>query len=98
MIFSPLRQTAEDLLHSAATSGGIFMADDNHTTTSRLGLVLFWIYVALYGSFMGLVLVRPDLLSWRPFGGVNLAIASGMGLIAAAFILAVIYMAARAGR
>lgn len=74
------------------------MADGNDTTTSRLGLALFWIYVLLYGGFMGLVLVRPDLLSWRPFGGVNLAIASGMGLIGAAFILAVLYMLARAGR
>jgi uncharacterized membrane protein (DUF485 family) len=74
------------------------MADGNDTTTSRLGLVLFWIYVLLYGGFMGLVLVRPDLLSWRPLGGVNLAIASGMGLIAAAFLLAVLYMVARAGR
>jgi uncharacterized membrane protein (DUF485 family) len=74
------------------------MADGNDTTTSRLGLALFSIYVLLYGGFMGLVLVRPDLLSWRPFGGVNLAIASGMGLIAAAFVLAVIYMVARAGR
>jgi uncharacterized membrane protein (DUF485 family) len=44
------------------------------------------------------VLVRPDLLSLRPFGGVNLAIAYGMGLIAAAFVLAVIYMLARARR
>ena len=66
--------------------------------TSRIGLRLFWVYVLLYGSFMGLVLVRPDLLSWRPFGGVNLAIASGMGLIAAAFILSVTYMVARASR
>jgi uncharacterized membrane protein (DUF485 family) len=66
--------------------------------SSRLGLALFWVYVFLYGSFMGLVLVRPDVLSWRPLGGVNLAIASGMGLIAAAFLLAVVYMAARAGR
>ena len=47
---------------------------------------------------MGLVLARPDLLALRPFGGVNLAIAAGMGLIAAAFILAVVYMFARAGR
>ena len=47
---------------------------------------------------MVLVLVRPDLLSLRPFGGVNLAIAYGMGLIAAAFVLAVIYMLARARR
>ncbi|MDA1040683.1 MAG: DUF485 domain-containing protein [Planctomycetota bacterium] len=74
------------------------MADGNDTTTSRLGLALFSIYVLLYGGFMGLVLMRPDLLSWRPFGGVNLAIASGMGLIAAAFVLAVLYMVARAGR
>jgi uncharacterized membrane protein (DUF485 family) len=29
---------------------------------------------------------------------VNLAIAAGMGLIASAFILAVVYMVARAGR
>jgi len=47
---------------------------------------------------MALVLVRPDLLSLRPFGGVNLAIVSGMGLIAAAFGLAVVYMILRAGR
>lgn len=65
---------------------------------SRLGLFLFWVYVALYGGFMALVLVRPDLLSWRPFGGVNLAIASGIGLILAAFVLAVMYMFVRADR
>jgi uncharacterized membrane protein (DUF485 family) len=65
---------------------------------SRFGFALFWVYVLLYGGFMVLVLVRPDLLSLRPFGGVNLAIAYGMGLIAAAFVLAVIYMLARARR
>ncbi len=64
----------------------------------HVGLILFWLYVLLYGGFMALVLVRPDLLSLRPFGGVNLAIASGMGLIAAAFVLAVIYMILRSGR
>lgn len=64
------------------------------TATSRIGLVLFWIYVALYAGFMALVLFRPDLLSLRPFGGVNLAIAYGMGLIAGAFLLAIVYMAA----
>jgi uncharacterized membrane protein (DUF485 family) len=64
------------------------------TASSRIGLALFWIYVLLYGGFIGLVLFRPDLLSRRPFGGVNLAIAYGMGLIAGAFVLAIIYMAA----
>jgi uncharacterized membrane protein (DUF485 family) len=74
------------------------MAMDEQPSSSRLGLALFWLYVLLYGGFMALVLARPDLLSWRPFGGVNLAIAAGMGLIASAFALAVVYMVARAGR
>jgi uncharacterized membrane protein (DUF485 family) len=62
--------------------------------TSRIGLRLFWVYVLLYAGFMALVLFRPDLLALRPFGGVNLAIAYGMGLIAGALILAIVYMAA----
>lgn len=74
------------------------MTGGNAATKSRLGLALFWVYVLLYGGFMGLVLVRPDLLSWRPFGGVNLAIAAGLGLIASAFLLAVVYMLARSRR
>ena len=60
--------------------------------------MLFWIYVALYGGFMGLVLLRPDLLSIRPLGGVNLAIASGMTLIAAAFVLALVSLGIRSDR
>lgn len=67
-------------------------------TVSRTGLVLFFIYVALYGGFMGLVLFRPDMLAWRPVAGVNLAILSGMGLIAAAFILALVSMLERPTR
>jgi uncharacterized membrane protein (DUF485 family) len=62
--------------------------------SSRVGLVLFWVYVALYAGFIGIVLFRPDLLSARPLGGVNLAIAYGFGLIAGAFLLAVVYMVA----
>ena len=63
----------------------------------RTGLILFWLYVILYAGFMALVLVRPDLLSTHPFGGVNLAIAYGMGLIAAAFVLALLSMVLRSG-
>jgi len=69
-------------------------AKDAGSASSRIGLGLFWIYVLLYAGFMALVLFRPDLLSLRPFGGVNLAIAYGMGLIAGAFLLAIVYMAA----
>jgi uncharacterized membrane protein (DUF485 family) len=64
---------------------------------SRLGLALFLVYVMLYGGFMGLVLARPDLLARRLAGGVNLALIAGLGLIAAAFLLALIYMLGRRG-
>jgi uncharacterized membrane protein (DUF485 family) len=66
--------------------------------SSRLGLGLFWVYVLLYGGFMGIVLFYPDLLSIRPLGGVNLAILYGLGLIAGALLLAVVYMVARSDR
>lgn len=62
---------------------------------SRLGLGLFATYVALYGGFMVLVLVRPDLLATRPFGGVNLAIVAGLGLIGAAVALSAVSMIGR---
>lgn len=65
---------------------------------SRLGLAMFALYVLLYGGFITLVLVRPDLVAERAFGGVNLAIACGLGLIVAAVLLSVVYMVARAGR
>ena len=61
---------------------------------ARIGFGLFWVYVILYFGFIALVLFRPDILSSRPFGGVNLAIASGLGLIAAALLLSVVYMVA----
>jgi uncharacterized membrane protein (DUF485 family) len=60
----------------------------------RLGLGLFIAYVMMYAGFMGLVLVWPEALSWRPVAGVNLAILSGLGLIVAAIVLAVIFMLA----
>lgn len=63
----------------------------------RIGMRLFLIYVLLYAGFMGIVLFRPEALSWRPLGGVNLAIAYGMGLIVAAFVLALLYMIACRG-
>ena len=62
--------------------------------SARIGFGLFWIYVACYGGFIALVLFAPGLLSARPFGGVNLAIACGLGLIVAALLLAVVYMVA----
>ena len=61
---------------------------------ARIGVGLCWVSVSLYFGFIALVLFRPDILSSRPLGGVNLAIASGLGLIAAALLLSVVYMVA----
>lgn len=65
---------------------------------ARYGLILFAIYVVLYLGFMLLSVLRPDLMDAEPLGegvpgaGVNLAILYGFGLIAAALVLALIYM------
>ena len=70
--------------------------DDDHPEISarnaRYGLWLFSLYVILYAGFMGLSAFEPQLMSKTPFGGVNLAILYGFGLIVAALVLAVIYM------
>ena len=58
---------------------------------ARNGLVLFTIYVLLYGGFIFLSVFTPNALR-HTIGGVNLAIIYGFGLIAAALVLAVIYM------
>lgn len=60
---------------------------------ARYGLVLFAVYVLLYGGFMWLVVFRTESMGGEVFGGLNLAIACGFGLIAAALALALIYMA-----
>ena len=70
--------------------------DDDHPEISarnaRYGIWLFAIYLVLYTGFMGLSAFEPQLMSKTPFGGVNLAIIYGFGLILAALVLAVIYM------
>ncbi len=51
-------------------------------------LALFGLYCALYGGFVVLAAFRPDLMAKPVVGGVNLAVAYGMGLILAAIVLA----------
>ena len=59
---------------------------------ARYGLALFAIYVALYVGFIGLATFRPAILAAEAPGGVNWAVAFGLGLIGAAFALAAVYM------
>jgi uncharacterized membrane protein (DUF485 family) len=55
-------------------------------------LWLFAVYVLFYAGFVAIAAFRFDLLSHDAPGGVNLAIAYGLGLIVLAFVLALIYM------
>ena len=71
---------------------------DNHPETvsrnARYGLILFAVYVAFYLGFMLICAIAPAKMS-EPvamFGGVNLAIAYGFGLIVVALLLALVYM------
>lgn len=59
-----------------------------------LGLALFAIYLALYAAFVYLTCFHHGLMEEQHVvAGVNLAVIFGFGLIAAAVVLAVIYMA-----
>ena len=69
-------------------SGVILTMERQH---SRLGLLLFLIYLLLYGGFVLINTFRPDWMQVQPLNGVNLAIVYGFGLILAAFLLALIY-------
>ncbi|HUG66729.1 MAG TPA: DUF485 domain-containing protein [Pirellulaceae bacterium] len=61
------------------------------THNSRIGLVLFAVYLLLYGGFVFLNAFAADVMSTTPIAGVNLAILYGFGLIIAALVLALIY-------
>jgi uncharacterized membrane protein (DUF485 family) len=58
---------------------------------ARNGMILFLIYLALYGGFVGLNAFRPDLMELTPAWGLNLAILYGFALIVVAMIMALIY-------
>ena len=61
------------------------------TFNSRVGLVLFGVYLLLYGGFVYLAAFSPETMEAKPLAGVNLAIWYGFGLIGAAFVLALVY-------
>ncbi len=62
-----------------------------HRGTSKLGMVLFSIYLVLYIGFVLLNAFYAESMELKPIAGVNLAILYGFGLIIAALILALTY-------
>lgn len=85
-----------------ASPAGGDIHDDHHAPTiarnARVGLWLFAVYVVLYGGFMVLSAFYPQRMRQTAFGGVNLAVAYGFGLIIGAFLLALLYMFLVRGR
>lgn len=59
---------------------------------ARVGMALFLVYLVLYGGFVLLNAFRPKIMEMAAPGGVNLAVAYGFGLIAAALLLALVYL------
>ena len=58
---------------------------------SRIGLVLFAIYLAIYAIYVVVNAFWPTVMDAVPLAGVNLAILYGFGLIGGAIVLALIY-------
>ncbi len=59
---------------------------------TRMGVVLLLVYVVFYGGFMALSAFWPAAMAATPFGGANLAVLYGFGLIVLALVLALVYM------
>ena len=71
-------------------------ADDHPVlvaSNARAGLWFFGAYLLFYAGFVGLSAFAPEVMARSPFGGLNLAVIYGFGLIVAAFVLALGYMA-----
>ena len=68
--------------------------DHSHVVSrnARYGLILFSVYVVLYGGFVLLAVFRTALMGTTMPGGANLAIAYGFALIGAALVLALLYV------
>lgn len=58
---------------------------------ARYGMVLFLIYLLIYGGFVALSAFWPEVMAREALFGVNLAVTYGFALIAIALLLALIY-------
>ena len=58
---------------------------------AKLGIKLFWLYCAIYTTFVGIAVFSTETMKKPVLAGVNLAIVFGMALIIFAIILGLIY-------
>jgi len=57
---------------------------------AKLGVRMFFAYTLVYAIFVGLNSLSPTTME-KTFGGINLAVIYGVGLIVLALVMAVIY-------
>ena len=72
---------------------------DATSASPKVGLVLFFIYAAVYAGFVLLNAFAPQWMEKTPWAGINIAILYGFALIIFAALLAALYgWLFRAGR
>lgn len=76
------------MLHEPAAKTG---ADPAFLYKRRLGAWMFVLYALVYAGFVVINLVRPGAMEAVVFGGLNLAVVYGFGLIIFALLLALVY-------
>ncbi|HBG69329.1 MAG: hypothetical protein A2W93_16260 [Bacteroidetes bacterium GWF2_43_63] len=68
------------------------MDKDNSTAKkTKLGIILFLIYLFIYAGFVFIGMVFPKAMGMELFGGQNIAVLYGMGLIILAVLMGIIY-------
>ena len=60
---------------------------------SRLGVILFLVYLAVYAGFVGINTARPKLMQLVVLAGLDLAVVYGFGLIILAIAMGLVYNA-----
>ena len=58
---------------------------------SKIGLILFTIYLIIYGGFVLLNAFAPEQMEQTPIAGLNVALLYGFGLIFVALLLSGLY-------
>ena len=76
------------MLHEPAVSSDV---DPAIGYKMRVGVRMFLFYALVYGGFVIINVVNPVAMENTVFLGLNLAVVYGMGLIALAFVLALVY-------
>ncbi|MDO9510993.1 MAG: DUF485 domain-containing protein [Bacteroidales bacterium] len=76
------------MLHGPAAE---LKEDKSIVRKTRLGLWLFFIYLAIYAGFVIIATFFPSMMGAEVLGGQNLAVVYGMTLIVLALVMGLIY-------